>query len=191
MNRTDQARPAPARWRARATAVIAGALSLTGVGAVLSPAAANAYTLEGIEWNASSLRINDSGVSGNYASGLQAAVNDYSATQAPSLSLTTASGPTFTARVANYGNTGWEGQTTSVSVLGYVTSANSKLNSYYLSGAGWIRDSVVWAHELGHALGLGHVAGLHHVMYKSASAAFDDGVTGLTADEVNGINYIY
>lgn len=72
------------------------------------------------------------------------------------------------------------------------TSSLSRLNIYYLHGTEPInRLKVVWLHEIGHGLGLDHVTVLHRVMYKSASAAYFDGVTALTSDEISGINHLY
>ena len=70
-------------------------------------------------------------------------------------------------------------------------NSSMHLNTYYLSAATPKRLKVVWAHEMGHSLGLGHVPELKRVMYSSASSAFNAGVEALTSDEVSGINSLY
>lgn len=76
--------------------------------------------------------------------------------------------------------------------LGATTACNMRVNQYYLSGSEpTARLKVVWAHEAGHCLGLNHVAESNRVMYSSASRAYFNGVRGLTADEINGINALY
>lgn len=108
-------------------------------------------------------------------------------------SWTDSTSPSWKAYAADYGATGWEGQSQWNVVLGSTRSASSKLNTRYLStGMPFDRLKVVWLHELCHVWGLGHVSGINHVMYQSASDAYlRGGVRTLTSDEKNGINNLY
>jgi len=72
-----------------------------------------------------------------------------------------------------------------------MSSVSVKSNDYYLGGASVTRMKVVWLHEIGHGLGLDHVGTVKRVMYKSASDAYNAGVTALTDDEISGINKLY
>lgn len=169
------------------TGALLGVLASVGVA---TPALAYVHT--GCHWNTRTLRIDYRYVNGNFRTAMTSAKNNYNSATVLSLSLVDTSGPSFSAANSNYGATGYEGYTT-WNCLGTVTTgAHSTLNQYYLSGSEPLTQlKVVWAHEMGHGLGLDHVTGIHHVMYPSASAAYGDGVTGLTTDEVNGINSMY
>lgn len=158
------------------------------------PTPAYAYTTNGCVWSSKSLRINSSGVSGNYLSALTTAISNYNVRTDVSLTRTTASGPVFRARVDNYGKTGWDGRAQVNCLAGTVStrSATAQINSYYLkSSTNTNRLKVLWLHELGHSLGLGHVSSSYRIMYHKTSTVYNNGVTALTTDEVNGINALY
>lgn len=177
----------------RISAAIAATALLTG--ATFIPAApALAYTTNGCVWSGSSLRINSSGVSGSYLSGLTSAISNYNIRTDVTLTRTTASGPVFTARTSNYGATGWEGraQVNCLSGKASTRSASSQINTHYVkSSAPLNRIKVLWLHELGHSLGLGHVSSKYRIMYPQAVVPYNNGVTALTTDEINGINALY
>lgn len=153
---------------------------------------AHAYTLSGSQWSNSrqSVVIRES-VNGNYLTAINQAVNNINNSTDVTFS-TSPSGLSWTALVANYGNTGWEGQSQwSYSIFGKTSNATSKINSYYIPPNTTIgRMRVLWLHELSHVWGLGH-SGINTVMYTSASAASDNGVRYLTSDDINGINSLY
>jgi len=158
---------------------------------ILSSTPASAYTTTGAKWPATDIQINYSYVNGDYRSGFTSAVGNYRLATDVNLTGTLDSGPTFTARNTNYGATGWEGQADWTAPFGVTTSAQIRLNDYYLQGAPVDRLKVVWLHEIGHGLGLGHVDTVARVMYTSASAAYNAGVRELTSDEISGINDLY
>lgn len=157
------------------------------------PITAQAYTMSGSHWNGSNLRIRANAIGGNYSTGLNTAISNINSSTHVTLSRTTDTGPSWKASVTNYGNTGWEGESTWSYYLGATHSAESKINTYYIpSGTAPARIKVIWLHELSHVLGLGHVSSVNRVMYTSASAAYTQGgVRNLTSDEVSGINSLY
>ncbi|WP_284292481.1 matrixin family metalloprotease [Luteimicrobium album] len=166
-------------------------LSTLGLTTITSPAMA--YTKTGCKWHSAELKIRTSSVASTYSTGISYAILDYNnRTQAPHITRTTASGPSWTAASGNYGATGWEAHAQWSCPLGIQANCAMKLNTHYLSGTETdVNDRIVWSHEMGHCMGLDHVSGLHHVMYTSATKAYNDGVVQLTSDEVNGINAIY
>lgn len=176
----------------RIVAIIAAG-SLASLAATLGVAApADAYTLTGCHWPATAIQINYQNVpAGNYVTAINAAAGNYYSNTDAKVTTTLASGPSFTAKAGNYGADGYEGYTNWVCPFGSTTSADARLNSYYLSGAPVARLKVVWLHEIGHGLGLNHVSGTGYVMYSSASVAYNNGVRSLTFDEVAGINSLY
>ena len=154
-------------------------------------APASAYATTGAKWPATDIRSNYSYTNGDYRSGFTSAVGNYRINTDVNLTGTLDSGPTFTARNTNYGATGWEGQASWTAPFNVTTSAEIRLNDYYLQGAPVARLKVVWLHEIGHGLGLAHVSTVARVMYTSATAAYNAGVRSLTSDEINGINALY
>src|SRR5699024_3720177 len=155
---------------------------------------AMAWTYESCPWNEANLRIDTRYVNGSFNTAINQSINDYNAHTDVTLTSVKVSGPAFTARNAGYGATGWEGQTSwTCSIWVKKTGAQMKLNEYYLMNivSNVPRLKVVWEHETGHGLGIGHVSSAYRVMYKSASTAYNNGVTQLTSDEITGINTIY
>lgn len=166
---------------------------LLSLSILLVPVPAYAWTTSGSHWNGSTQRISLVQLYGNYQAGVVNAISSIDSKTDVHFSFTTASGPSWTARVNNYGNTGWEGQSTWSYYLGATHSGDSKLNMYYLNpNTPVARLKVVWLHELCHVWGLGHVDSINSVMYKSASDAYTrGGVRDLTSDEINGMNALY
>ncbi len=189
--KSSQPGPSVRSRRARVFAKIVTAMAIA-VSLVALPNAAFAYTTTGTKWPNGSLQIDWRYVNGSFRTGLSDAVSNYNGSTDVSLSAVDQSGPTWTATNTNYGATGWEGQANWASFFGTTTSCSMMLNQYYLSGTEPVtRLKVVWAHEAGHCLGLDHVSDSSRVMYTSASQAYFNGVTGLTSDEIDGINSLY
>lgn len=128
---------------------------------------------------------------GDFRTGINRAISNYNTATDVSVTAVDGSGPAWSADNASYGATGWEGNSSWTCLLGNTLNSSMHLNTYYLSAATPKRLKVVWAHEMGHSLGLGHVPELKRVMYSSASSAFNAGVEALTSDEVSGINSLY
>jgi predicted Zn-dependent protease len=165
---------------------------MVALGSIVAAQPANAYATTGCKWPTGALSINISYVNGNFRTAINQARSNYTSATDVDLTTTDSSGPTFTAANSNYGATGWEGQASWTCLFGTTTAVQARLNQYYLSGSEPVtRLKVVWAHEIGHGLGLDHVSTVARVMYTSASAAYNAGVTGLTSDEINGINALY
>jgi hypothetical protein len=172
-------------------AALAIALGLV-IGTIAAPAPAFAYTTTGCKWSTGDLRIDWRYVNGNFRTAFSYARNQYTSGTDVNLSTMDESGPTFKAQNSNYGATGYEANANWTCPFGSTNSATVRINQYYLAGLEpATRLKVVWQHEIGHALGLDHVTTRARVMYTSASSAYSAGVTGLTSDEVTGINALY
>jgi predicted Zn-dependent protease len=162
------------------------------VAVFLLPAPAQAYTTTGCKWSTGTLRIDIRYVNGNFRTGINQAISNYNSSTDVTLSGVDSSGPAWTAEHAGYGATGWEGHSSWQCLLGKTLNSQMQLNTYYLGGTTpAARLKIVWAHEMGHSLGLSHVSTLQRVMYTSASDAYNAGVRSLTSDEINGINSLY
>lgn len=178
----------------RLALVVFFAAGLTLVGVVVSAPDAGAYTRSGCTWDSPSQKIETSGVGASYIGGLRYAKENYNARTDVELTLTKADGPRWTAATGDYGATGWEAiaNWNSNCETSGTYICRMRVNKYYVPAtAGAARHKVIWAHEMGHCLGLNHVSASNHVMYTSASTAYRAGVRGLTADEVTGINALY
>ena len=159
----------------------------------LSTISAAASTTSGSKWGSPTQKISASAISGTFETAMGNAVFEINQQTDVNFSWTDSTSPSWKSYAADYGATGWEGQSQWNVVLGSTRSASSKLNTRYLStGMPFDRLKVVWLHELCHVWGLGHVSGINHVMYQSASDAYlRGGVRTLTSDEKNGINNLY
>ncbi len=171
---------------------IACASALIAATCVFAAPDASAYTLTGCKFASGTQDVDAGpGVTGNYLNALTNARSDYTANTDVTLTSVAGTG-NINSYVGNAGNTGWEAQAITHCVAGTTYWATVEINSYHLpSSSGLTRLKVVWEHELGHALGLNHVSSVARVMYSSASTAYANGVTGLTADDKNGINFLY
>lgn len=96
-----------ARWRSATALASTAALAL---GLALAPTAAVAYTTTGCKWSSRNLTIDVSLTNGVFRTAVNSALNNYTLGTDVNLTGTTSTGPSFTARNANYGATGWEGQ---------------------------------------------------------------------------------
>jgi hypothetical protein len=184
--------PAPARRRVRVRLLVTASLAALAALAVAAPA--QAFNREGPHWSTSPLTVDTSAVpDGAFHDALVDAAAEYTARTDASVTTADAAGSPWTAQVIDAGDDGYEGYSTwRYDGDGFTYSADMHLNTEYLDDSmPTTRLKVVWEHETGHVLGLAHVPGIDHVMYYRASDAYDDGVTGLTDDEVAGIDSIY
>lgn len=182
----------------RLTKIIGVSAAFTLVTSITQANAAHAYSLylNGCAWSTGTLRIDERDVQPHaaYLNSLHAAAYDYNHNTANlALSNVYVTGPALVATFANDASANWEAITYRYCPFGLgITSATFKLNVAHLpSSTAALQLKVVWEHELGHSLGLDHVPQNTHVMYSYASAAYLNGVTGLTQDEINGINFLY
>jgi hypothetical protein len=166
-------------------------LVIIGMVGVASPA--HSYTLIGNRWKSSYLYVDTSAISGNTQTLVNNSLADYRAATQVTVLPSDATTSMFRVREGDWGASGWEGITNVVTSGGFITQTTSALNAWYLpAGTPNAQLQVVWTHELGHALGLNHTTlGVNHVMYSYATGAYLSGVRKLTADDINGINYLY
>jgi len=183
----------PGARRGRRTAALS-ATALAALAALAGAAPAQAFELEGPHWATPQRTIDTTDVpAGPFHDALDAAAGEYTSLTHASVSTADATGSPWAAQVVDQGDDGYEGYSTWRYDGQRITySAAMHLNTHYLDDSlPTARLKVVWEHETGHVLGLAHVPGIDHVMYYRASDAYDDGVTGLTDDEVAGIDSIY
>ncbi|RII89740.1 matrixin family metalloprotease [Clavibacter californiensis] len=186
--------PVRARRRSRIPLAATAGLAAAAALAVAVAAPAEAFNHEGPHWPTARLTVDTSEVpGGRFHDALTDAAAEYTALTHVSMSTEDAVGSPWSAQVIDAGDDGYEGY----SHWRYdgdhlTTSADMHLNTAYLDDS-LPEDElkVVWEHESGHVLGIAHVTGIDHVMYPFASQAYDDGVTGLTDDEVAGIDSLY
>lgn len=91
----------------------------------------------------------------------------------------------FTAQ--NFGNIEWSGHTTSVATNGIISMSYVSLNTYFTDSYASYKRDAVWAHEIGHVLGLDDVTNEYTLMHYND----DRKVWNPGTDEINGINYLY
>jgi hypothetical protein len=184
----------PARARRRGCVPLIATVGLTALAAVAVASPAQAFEREGPHWPTSLLTIDTSAVpAGGFHDALTSAAAEYTSRTHASVGTEDAIGSPWKAQVIDAGDDGYEGYSTwRYDGDLHTTSADMHLNSEYLDDS-LPQDQlkVVWEHESGHVLGLAHVPGIDHVMYPRASDAYQDGVSGLTADEVAGIDSLY
>jgi predicted Zn-dependent protease len=96
----------------------------------------------------------------------------------------------FIFKEADYGNTGWNAETSVKVYTGsdIVQTATISPNSYYMDNMGAFDLQGVFAHELGHVLGLDHVKDKNQVM---CTAADGRKVNKPGDDDIDGIKAIY
>jgi len=184
--------------RVRGALSIATVLLSTTILMATAPQA-QAYALEGPHWGSSTVYVEDfiwysmdSSASGSIDAAFKAAISDYYAKTHLYIYGGDYSTAGFRASAANFGATGWEGQTGFTYLGSRFMSVESRLNAYYLpNSTNQTRLKMVWLHELGHGLGLDHVSTLTDPMQPNASDAYSRGVTTLSQDMVNGINSMY
>lgn len=194
MTRDPSAAPDGRRMRRRGGIRLAATTGLAVLAALAVVSPAQAFNHEGPHWATSQLTIDTSSVpSGGFHDALTDAAAEYTALTHVSVGTEDAIGSPWTAQVIDAGDDGYEGYSHwRYDGDQHTTSADMHLNTAYLDDS-LPEDElkVVWEHESGHVLGIAHVTGIDHVMYPFASQAYDDGVTGLTDDEVAGIDSLY
>ncbi|MBF4621320.1 matrixin family metalloprotease [Clavibacter sp. VKM Ac-2542] len=184
--------PAPARRRGRVALLATAGLASLAALAVAAPA--QAFNREGPHWPTAKLTVDTTAVpAGTFHDALADAAAEYTARTDASVTTEDTTGSPWSAQVIDAGDDGYEGYSTwryDGDDLTYTASMH--LNTEYLDDSmPTTRLKVVWEHETGHVLGLAHVPGIDHVMYYRASDAYEDGVDGLTDDEVAGIDSLY
>lgn len=120
------------------------------------------------------------------------ALADWNATATKINFFYNATTPKIVVKANDYGNVSWSGRCTNYRelIVGYNYSDSViEGNLYYLNKSTYSASKVkgVWAHELGHALGLAHVSGSNKLMYDNDART----VYQPTYDEVDGINALY
>lgn len=192
-------RGASGRWEAmeRARIAIIGlafALAALMVCSPLLVESAHAYSFTGYKMPKAIQTIyHGAGVSGKYKTALDSACAAYTKKTKVSLKKAAGANVVWQAKVANYGNTKWEGLTTinKANSNKVIASCESKVNTRYVSGKNSSYLAVLWMHELGHGWGLGHVPINKYVMYTNVATPYAGGVRTLTGDEIAGINKRY
>jgi hypothetical protein len=136
------------------------------------------------------------GVTGQYATAIVNAANDWSQTATPLIIYAGSSSSQFSVDAFNFGNTGQDGvQTSSGCHSGIWVYPYANWNTYYTNAYSVTGKEQVMVHEIGHVLGLAHY-GINTctgqpIMYGSSSRYFTCGHVKPQLDDVNGINYIY
>lgn len=153
---------------------------------------ASAFTKLGHRIRGKQLDITLVNSPGAYAQGIQDAASVYRTHSDLTVNINNNSANYCSSTTGYAGNTGWEAMASwSLGAGNTVASATITMNRTYCDGKTVGNLSVVYQHEIGHVLGLGHVSSPRAVMNNSASAAYQNGVRILSADELAGLKEIY
>lgn len=154
---------------------------------------AHAYTLLGGKQKTTSIRWQITVLKAAYVQPLHDAIDAWDATSTP-LSFTESDGTQKTQIFVSgddYGNTGWNAQCTNFLEFifwgDYVDSSIQANYTYMVTMSNALKQGV-FAHEIGHALGLGHVTDPYQVMCTSADGR---AVNVPGSDDIAGVNYLY
>lgn len=174
-------------WLYRPYSIVAVVLALITVG-IIAPTQANAYALTGCKWGSSTITYQNNAVSGFNDSLVDAG---YSWAAASDINGMNPTGGAMVAYTVNNGANGYDGYTSWNCPGGNLWSANVSMNTYYATSMSYGQKRVVWAHELGHGMGLNHsYAGT--VMYSCARCTYDSyGRYSPAADDAAGMNALY
>jgi hypothetical protein len=108
------------------------------------------------------------------------------------VNLSVNSSSTFNTRLSYDGATGFDGYSTWNCPFSIILSADSRLNTYYVTTFTQQKRQAIWVHEMGHSLGLNHASSVNYVMWQSPAAFWN--ATGLyspRSDDVAGMNFLY
>lgn len=157
----------------------------------LAPPLANAYTLTGCKWSNKAITWTDK-------------TNGYSGYQAPAIAgakswatLTDINdmrpyGGNMVPQTQNNGNNGYDGWTTWTCNGSSLSTAKVTVNYYLTKNYSSKKKQVVWAHEVGHGVGIGHSASGAMVMYTCAACVYSTyGYYEPRSDDINAANYLY
>lgn len=159
-----------------------------------SPISAAAYNLEGCSWPGDFIYYYIYAPALPYATPIDNAANSWTDTPTEiNLLRTTGGSYNILANAYNFGNSGFDGETSYSCSGGYFSgTVQTVLNTYYVSGYSSTARQQVQAHEFGHSLGLAHNNSTCYVlMYYSSYRYFSCGIYSPQQDDVNGINAIY
>lgn len=175
------------RWRWSRSISIGVSLGLFLTLPAVSPAAA--YSKTGCKWSSANVTY-FANTTGDYLTAYHAAASGWHATDV-NMSHNTSS--RFIGTAHYWGFDGYAGWTNwQCNWLGNFNTVSSQLNKSYLDGYNATKKKIVALHEFGHGLGLGHsTAGGWPVMNSCPPCAYDGGTTGLTGDDISGVNSIY
>lgn len=173
--------------RGRKYSIILVLIALLGVGLV-APQQANAYTLTGCKWGSSRITYTDQAL-GQYSPSLRDAA--YSWGTYTDIDGMYPTGGNMTAGSTYSGANGLDGYTTWNCPFGNLFTSRVELNWYYGQSMSYGQLRVVWAHELGHGVGLNH-SGVGNVMYSCARCTYNSyGRYNPAPDDIAGMNSIY
>lgn len=163
--------------------------------ALLTASQAEAYALLGCRWPSGGITYK-SNTTGAYTAPTTAAINDWTNNTVVTF-IPKTSGAQFSIINGAYGNTGWDGRSSSGCSGGYfVSGAVVQLNEYYGNGYVANKKRSVIAHELGHIVGLDHWNPTtclgRPVMFESTPGRYVScGVYTVQSDDKSGANAIY
>ena len=182
MNNTPQA-----RWRLVLSTLATVAIIAAIV--TLPAASAQAYVLLGCKWKTGNFTYVNYTTS-LYATASNAAISNWNAKT--SVNMTSSSGSKLTINKVYRGNDGAAGATAyTCQNNGLFSRADLTVNTFYLTDYSANKKRLVFAHELGHAMGLDHASSKKVVMWKDASSFDDFGIYTVQPDDIAGANHLY
>ncbi|MFD4990830.1 M12 family metallo-peptidase [Cellulosimicrobium cellulans] len=174
-------------WRRIAAAVASLAMAL-GFVAATAPAA-SAYNLTGCKWPRAIIGYRADAMTGNFGTSASSTVSSWNSLS--DVDLRSAPGTTLRLYTQNDGNNGYAGWSTWSCTSGTTTAATARLNTYITTSYVANKKRTVWAHEIGHAIGLSH-ANAGTMMYTCPPCTYDTyGRYVPQTDDRNGANSLY
>lgn len=157
---------------------------------VAAGSSAGAYVFTGQRWASPTIYYRTSTMASAYGTSAGSARSSW--TNSTDVNFAFAPGASYRLYTQNDGNSGYAGWSTWNYSGSTINSATSRLNTYVTDGYVTNKKQAVWAHELGHVIGLAH-SSAGTIMYSCPGCTYDtySGRRTPQSDDINGANARY